>query len=449
VGQSVSHDGGDRGVRVRRPKRRTDGRRPDSEPGDSTMSHIQPFRGLRPRAELAEKVASPPYDVLSSDEARELAAADPLSFLHVVKPEIDLPPDVALYAPEVYAQGARNLSRLVDEGVLVRDPEPALYLYRQRMGEHVQTGVVAGASIDEYESDLIKKHEHTRPKKEEDRARHIDALDANTGPVFLTYRARSDIDRLVEQLTAAEPAYDFVAPDGIQHVVWVIADPGHRDALAAAFRNVPNLYVADGHHRSAAAVRIRAQRRSSNPDHAGDEAYNFFLSVIFPHDQMKILDYNRVVRDLAGHDASWLTAAVEERFTVEQVERGQPTAARSFGMYLAGTWFRLQPKPGTYPDDHPVKGLDVAILQDNLLSPLLGIGDPRSDERIDFVGGIRGMAELERLVDSGEWAVAFALYPTSIEQLFDVADAGDVMPPKSTWFEPKLRSGLIVRPFSD
>jgi len=412
------------------------------------MARVEPFRAWRPRPDLCADVASPPYDVLSSAEAREMAAGRPLSFLHVVKPEIDLEPGVDLYSDEVYAKGAENLRRLIDDGVLIREEVPALYLYRQRMGDHVQTGLVAGASVDEYEADLIKKHEHTRRIKEDDRTRHVDALDANTGPVFLTYRARPEIDALVDRLTTLEPVYDFTAPDGIQHVVWVVAEPTDRAALVAAFRNVPELYVADGHHRSAAAVRIRALRREANPNHTGEEPYNFFLSVIFPDNQMKILDYNRVIRDLGGLDRETFLAKVGEAFDVAEAEDGRPDGPRSFGMYLDGRWYRLRAQDDSVPADDPVKGLDVAILQDNLLAPVLGIGDPRSDERIDFVGGIRGLGELERKVDSGEWAVAFALHPTSIDQLFAVADAGLVMPPKSTWFEPKLRSGLIVRPLS-
>jgi uncharacterized protein (DUF1015 family) len=413
------------------------------------MSRIQPFRAWRPRPEIASRVASPPYDVVSSSEARALAAEEPLSFLHVVKPEIDLDPSVDVYSPEVYATGAENLRRLQDEEVLIREAEPALYIYRQRMGDHVQTGIVAGASVDEYEADLIKKHEHTRPVKEDDRTRHIDALNANTGPVFLTYRARADIDRLVERLTAEPATYDFVAPDGIQHVVWVVAEPSDRDELVQTFAGVPELYVADGHHRSAAGTRIRAMRRDSNPGHTGDEPYNFFLAVIFPDNQMKILDYNRVVSDLAGLTSDEFLRRVEELFEVEASADGRPRGPRSFGMYLDGRWRLLTARPGTFPEDDPVQRLDVAILQNNLLAPILGIGDPRSDERIDFVGGIRGLAELEKRVGSGEWAVAFALHPTSIEQLFAVADAGLVMPPKSTWFEPKLRSGLIVRPLHE
>jgi len=413
------------------------------------MAKLQPFRAWRPRPEVCAQVASPPYDVLSSAEAREMAGGNSLSFLHVVKPEIDLEPTTDLYAPEVYATGAANLRRLIDDGVLIREEEPALYLYRQRMEDHVQTGVVAGASVDEYEADLIKKHEHTRPVKEDDRTRHIDALDANTGPVFLTYKARAEIDALVEQLTASEPTYDFVAGDGIQHVLWVVDDQDHRDQLIDAFARVPELYVADGHHRSAAGTRIRALRRDANPEHTGEEAYNYFLSVIFPDDQMMILDYNRVVRDLNGLEEEAFLAAVSEHFDAQPVDDGRPARKRCFGMYCDGKWFRLTAKEGSFPVDDPVNSLDVAILQNNLLAPVLGIGDPRSDERIDFVGGIRGLGELERKVDSGEWAVAFALHPTSIDQLFAVADAGLVMPPKSTWFEPKLRSGLIVRPLSD
>jgi uncharacterized protein (DUF1015 family) len=378
-----------------------------------------------------------------------MAANNPLSFLHVVKPEIDLDPHIDVYSPEVYRTGAANLKKFMDDGVLVRESTPSLYLYRQRMGDHVQTGLVAGASVDEYEADLIKKHEHTRPVKEDDRTRHIDALDHNTGPVFLTYRAQPDIDRLVERLTEAEPVYDFVAPDGIQHVVWVIDQSDDRDALVAAFAQVPELYVADGHHRSAAGTRIRAMRREANPNHTGEEPYNFFLSVIFPDNQMKILDYNRVVKDLNHLTPEEVIEKAGRHFEVAPANEGRPDGPRSFGMYLDGHWYRLVAKQESIPEDDPVNRLDVAILQNNLLAPVLGIGDPRKDERIDFVGGIRGLGELVKRVDSGEWAIAFAVHPTSISQLFAVADAGLVMPPKSTWFEPKLRSGLIVRPLSE
>lgn len=410
------------------------------------MARLRPFRAWRPRPELAAQVASPPYDVLSSDEARRMADGNPLSFLHVGKPEIDLPPGTDVYSAAVYEKGADNLRRLIENGVLVREPDPALYLYRQRMGDHVQTGLVGGASVDEYESGLIKKHEHTRMVKEDDRTRHIDALEAQTGPVFLTYKARPEIDAIVSRLSTAPPAYDFVAPDGIQHVVWVIADPRERDRLVEAFAPVPEMYVADGHHRSAAATRVRAQRRQANPGHTGEEGYNFFLAVIFPHDQMQILDYNRVVKDLNRREPEAFLAQLRTSFELTPVASGRPGRQRCFGLYLAGKWYRLTAKAGTYPTDDPVQSLDVAILQENLLGPVLGIGDPRTDERIDFVGGIRGLGELERLVDSGRFAVAFAVHPTSIEQLFAVADAGRVMPPKSTWFEPKLRDGVIIRP---
>ncbi len=301
------------------------------------MARIQPFRGWRPRPEVCAKVASPPYDVLSSVEAREMASDNPLSFLHVVKPEIDLDPGIDVYSPEVYAKGAANLRKLMDDGVLFREAGPALYLYRQRMGDHVQTGLVAGASVDEYEADLIKKHEHTRPVKEDDRTRHIDTLNANTGPVFLTYKARPEIDRLVERLTAAEPTYDFVAPDGIQHVMWVVDDAADRDALVEAFAGVPELYVADGHHRSAAGTRIRALRRDANPGHTGEEPYNYFLSVIFPDNQMKILDYNRLVKDLNGLDPSAVDRKSEGALRSRDGGDGHPEGSRTFGMYLDGS----------------------------------------------------------------------------------------------------------------
>jgi uncharacterized protein (DUF1015 family) len=284
-----------------------------------------------------------------------MAAENPLSFLHVVKPEIDLDPGTDVYAPEVYATGATNLRRLIDDGALIREKRPALYLYRQRMGDHVQTGLVAGASVDEYEADLIKKHEHTRPVKEDDRTRHIDILDANTGPVFLTYKARPEIDSLVDQITSADPTYDFLAPDGIQHVLWVVDSDGDRDALVAAFADVPALYVADGHHRSAAGTRIRALRRDANPDHTGDESYNYFLSVIFPDNQMMILDYNRVVRDLNGLDPEAFMAGLGERFEFEPTEDGRPARRRCFGMYLGGRWYRLTAKDGSFPSDDPVR----------------------------------------------------------------------------------------------
>lgn len=413
------------------------------------MAKIEAFRALRPRVDVAVEVASPPYDVLNSAEARVMAEGNPISFLHVNKPEIDLPEDTDPYDASVYAKGAENLKRLVDDGALIRENRPALYLYRQIMGQHRQIGLVAGASVDEYENDLIKKHEFTRPKKEDDRTRHVDALDANTGPVFLTYRARTEINDLVGRLTAVQPDYDFTADDGISHTMWVVVDDADVGALIDAFAAVPELYVADGHHRSAAGTRIRALRRDANPNHTGNEPYNYFLSVIFPDDQMLIMDYNRVVKDLNGLDQDQFLAKIAETFEVEPFSMARPESPKSYSMYLAGRWYRLTAKDGSYPNQDPVRRLDVAILQENLLAPILAIGDPRTDERIDFVGGIRGLEELIRLVDGGKFAVAFALHPTSIDDLFAVADAGEVMPPKSTWFEPKLRSGLITRPLSE
>jgi uncharacterized protein (DUF1015 family) len=407
------------------------------------MSDIRPFRALRPRPELAARIAAPPYDVVNTVEARRIAEGNPLCFLHVSRPEIDLPPDVDLYDDRVYAKGAANLRRLIAEGALMREAEPRLYAYRQRMGDHVQTGLVCAVSCQEYADGLIKRHELTRKDKEDDRTRHTHELNANSGPVFLTYRQRDEIDRVLAGVTGGAPLYDFTADDGIAHTVWVV--PAALTAeLTAAFRAVPALYVADGHHRAASAARVGLERRAANPQHTGAEPYNFFLAVLFPHDQLRIMDYNRVVKDLNGLDQRGFLERVGERFAVTPTTAPRPDAPRRFGMFLSGSWYRLEAKPGTWPAADPVRSLDVAILQENLLAPVLGIADPRTDKRIDFVGGIRGLGELERRVAEG-WAVAFALHPTSLDQLMGVADAGLVMPPKSTWFEPKLRSGLLVR----
>jgi uncharacterized protein (DUF1015 family) len=408
------------------------------------MSSLKPFRAYRPRPERARDVASFPYDVISSAEARELARGNPHSFLHVCKPEIDLDPSVDVHDDRVYAQGRANLRRLIDEGTLVRDPAPCLYVYQQRMGEHVQAGLVGLCSVREYEQDLIKKHEHTRPDKEDDRTRHVTESNANGEPVFLTYRARADIDALVGAAQARPPVYDFVATDGIGHALWVVSEPGEIAALTQAFADVPCLYVADGHHRTAAAVRHGQAMRAKHPGAGPEAPFEHFMAVVFPHDRLQILDYNRVVRDLNGLSSEQFLARVEERFTVNPATTARPEAPRTFGLYLDGRWRRLTARPGTYPADDPVRGLDVSILQDNLLNPVLGIANPRTDQRIDFVGGIRGTAELEKRCRDG-WAAAFALYPTSLDELMRVADAGQVMPPKSTWFEPKLRSGLAVR----
>jgi uncharacterized protein (DUF1015 family) len=398
------------------------------------MSDVRPFRALRPRPELAARVAAPPYDVISSDEARKMAAGNEISFLHINKPEIDLPPDVNLYDDRVYATGA---------GVFVREAGPRFYVYQQKMGDHVQAGLVCAASCQEYADGLIKRHEFTRKDKEDDRTRHTHELNANAGPVFLTYRKRPDIDAIVDDVRKGSPVYDFPASDGIAHTVWIVpAD--QTETVRVTFGRVPALYVADGHHRAASAARVGLERRAANPEHRGDEPYCYFLAVLFPHDQLRILDYNRVVKDLGGLSEKEFLKKVGERFSVAPASEPRPDAPRRFGMFLGGKWYRLEATPGTFAADDPVRSLDAAILQDNLLAPVLSIADVRTDKRIDFVGGIRGLGELERHVKEG-WAVAFALFPTSLDQLMSVADAGLVMPPKSTWFEPKLRSGLLVR----
>jgi len=408
------------------------------------MSTIRPFRAYRPRPDLAARIASPPYDVLSSDEAREMARGNPHSFLHVGKPEIDLDPAISLYDDRVYAKGRENLERMIREGWLIRDSAPSLYLYQQRMGDHVQVGVVGACSVREYEAGLIKRHEHTRKDKEDDRTRHVTETNANAEPVFLTYRADRAIDQVVDRVRRRPPACDIVTDDGFGHTVWVVDDAREVEELQALFARVPALYIADGHHRTAAAIRHGQATRAGNPTPRGDEPYEFFLAVVFPHDQLKILDYNRVVRDLNGLDREAFLARVSERFTVTRSDSPRPPRAGTFGMFLQGEWYRLEIHPDRIPHEDPVRSLDVSLLQDQLLAPVLGITDPRTDKRIDFVGGIRGTEELERRCKAG-WAVAFSLFPTSLDQLIRVADAGQVMPPKSTWFEPKLRSGLLVR----
>ncbi len=407
------------------------------------MSDIRPFRALRPRTELASRVAAPPYDVVNTEEARRIADGNPYCFLHVSRPEIDLPADTDLYDDRVYAQGARALHRLMAEGALTREVRPSLYVYQQRMGEHVQAGLVCASSCAEYETGAIKRHEHTRKDKEDDRTRHIAEQNANGEPVFFTYRQVTAIDALVDEVRRSAPLYDFVSDDGIGHTVWIVP-AALTDALTTAFAAVPALYVADGHHRTAASARVGLERRAGDSHHTGNEPYAYFMAVLFPHDQLRIMDYNRVVKDLAGLGGDAFLRKLGDRFSVATTDSPRPGAPHQFGMFLDGRWYRLEARPGTFPAADPVRSLDVAILQENLLAPVLGITDPRTDKRIDFVGGIRGLGELERRVQEG-WAVAFALRPTSLDQLMAVADGGLVMPPKSTWFEPKLRSGLLVR----
>jgi uncharacterized protein (DUF1015 family) len=402
---------------------------------------VKPIRALRPVTDHANDVAAPPYDVLNTAEARERAAGRPLSFLHISKPEIDLPVDTDPYAPEVYAKGAENLNALLDQGVLIRDEEPHYYVYRLTMGTHQQTGLVCIANVADYDTNRIRKHEFTRPQKEDDRVRQITALNAQTGPVLLTYRSSASIREILHGASQGAALYDVTADDGIRHELWQVTDTAAANRLTDLFDAMDALYIADGHHRSASASRVAAARREGDPDDADHE---FFLTVAFPADEMQILDYNRVVRDLQGQSPQKLLEGIGEFFSIEP-ESGPARPARptQFGMYLDGRWYRLSIRPELVPNADPVASLDVSLLQDFLLNPLLGIGDPRTDNRIDFVGGIRGLEELERRVDSGEMAVAFALFPTQMEALMAVADANEVMPPKSTWFEPKLADGLI------
>ncbi|RKY77838.1 DUF1015 domain-containing protein [candidate division KSB1 bacterium] len=409
------------------------------------MAIIKPFKGLRPVEDKIQLVASPPYDVLNSEEARQKAAGNPYSFLHVVKPEIDLDPGIDLYDPKVYQKGRENLDKLVEENVLKQDEKPCLYIYKLTMGNHQQTGIVACCSVDDYEKDIIKKHEFTRIDKENDRMRHIDSLNAQTGPVFLTYRAKNRINELVEQAMQKEPVYDFTGDYSVQHTVYLVDNEELINELVDAFSEIDYLYVADGHHRSASATRVRKARMEANPNHTGEEEYNFFLSVIFPDTQMQILDYNRVIKDTDDFSTEDFVKALEDKFTIEpQTSTYKPEAVHTFGLYINGKWYKLSAKDDSFDKNDPVKSLDVSILQENVLTPLLGITDPRTDKRINFVGGIRGLEELERLVDSGEYKAAFALFPTGIDQLLSVADSGNVMPPKSTWFEPKLASGVVI-----
>jgi uncharacterized protein (DUF1015 family) len=409
------------------------------------MAFIKPFRGVRPRRDLAEKVAALPYDVMNVAEARAMAAGNPYSFLHISRPEIDLAEDVDPHDQEVHARGAANLQALLREGTLVRDEEERYYVYRQRMGAFTQTGLVACASVDDYQSGVIRKHELTRADKEEDRVRHIDCLDANDEPVFYTYRHDPAIAALLAEVAGGTPEYDFTTDDGVSHTLWVVRERARIDELTARFAGIATLYVADGHHRSAAASRVRDLRRAANPAHTGREAYNFFLTVIFPDDEMTIMPYNRVVKDLNGLSIAEFIVACGRKFEISPVAGPVAPAERHlFGMYVDGKWYEMVPREGSFVEEDAVAHLDVSILQDNLLSPVLGIRNPRTDQRIHFVGGIRGLGELERLVGGGEYEVAFSLHATSIDELMTLADGGKIMPPKSTWFEPKLRSGLFL-----
>lgn len=409
------------------------------------MATLKPFRILRPAFEKAGEVCTLPYDVMSTEEARAMAEGKPDSFLRVTRSEIEFPADANPYGEDVYQHGAKNLRRMIDSGVLVREEKPVYMIYRQIMGDHVQYGIVAGASTAEYESGVVKKHELTRPDKEDDRTRHINILGAQTGAVFLTYPAQDEIDAIVKAQTQRQPDIDFTSEDGIQHTSWIVREDSVIQELQAAFDKVPALYVADGHHRSAAALRVAKERGADVNAPAGQ-----FLTVSFPDNQVQILGYNRVVKDLNGHTKEdFLSQLMEIAEVLTPPPAHEPREKNELTMYLDGQWFLLRWKPAIATRGDAVAQLDVSVLQDNVLAPLLGIGDPRTDERISFVGGIRGPQELEKLVNSGQYAVAFGLYPTSVADLMTIADQNGLMPPKSTWFEPKLRDAMAVHLIDD
>jgi uncharacterized protein (DUF1015 family) len=414
------------------------------------MITIRPFRGLRPPKDIASSVACKPYDVLNTEEARAEAEGNLRSFYHIDKPEIDLPEGTNLYSSEVYAKGRENLELFQQNGWLVRDKTPCLYVYAQEMNGRRQTGLVAGSWIDDYFEGRIKKHELTRPDKEKDRIAHMKALGAHPGKVFLAYKAVAEIDAIIDTVTKTRPVYDFTDTDKVKHQVWVIDHQKTIEQLVQLFgEKVPHTYIADGHHRAAASAKVGAALREENPGNTGEEPYNFFLSVLFPANQLHIMDYNRVVKDLNGQTSNKFLASLTTDIIVEHVGATPyiPQTSYEFGMYLNRQWYRLRARQHTYVPSDPILALDVNILSEYVLKPLLNIQDQRSSDRIDFVGGIRGLSELQRRVDSGEMAVAFALYPVSMQQLMDIADSGKIMPPKSTWFEPKLKSGLVVNLF--
>lgn len=413
------------------------------------MAILRPFRAVRPTKEMADKVGALPYDVMNSDEAREMVKDNPYSFLHVDKAEIDLPADTYIYDEKVYEKAKENLEKLMSNGILCEDERPMLYIYRQIMNGRAQTGLVGCTAVDDYINNIIKKHEFTRADKEADRIHHVDTCDANTGPIFLTHRENKNVSEIIENWKSDHvPVYDFVSSDGISQTVWVIDDDETVKALCEEYASIPYLYIADGHHRCASAVKVGEKRRADG-SFDKDAEFNFFLSVVFPCDQLKIMDYNRVIADLNGLTAEEFLQKISERFSVQKVgtEPYAPKERHTFGMLLDGEWYCITAKPEFVNESDPVECLDVSILQNNLISPILDITDPRTDKRIDFVGGIRGLCELERRVNEG-MKLAFSMYPTSLNELMNIADAGKVMPPKSTWFEPKLLSGLFIHKLS-
>ncbi len=410
------------------------------------MAVIKPFRGIRPVKDKVKLIASKPYDVLDDSEAKAEAGDNSISFYHVIKPEIDFPADFDHYAPEIYLKGKENMERMIHEGVFFQDEKECLYIYQQTMDGRKQTGIVACAAVEDYMNDIIKKHELTRPDKEEDRKKHVRVSGMNYEPVFFAYPALTEIDAIINALIKKQPEYDFIADDGIGHTFWVVKDDAIIGKITGLFSKIPYTYVADGHHRTAAAALVGKEKRDANPRHTGKEEYNFFLAVHFPDNQLKIFDYNRVVKDLNGNTAESFLEKLSACFTIEKKgsKTYRPSSLHNFGLYLGETWYSLTAKPGTYNDLDPIGVLDVTILYEKVLNPLLNISDLRTDKRIDFVGGIRGLGELEKRVNSGNMKAAFALYPVSMKQLIDIADSGKIMPPKTTWFEPKLRSGLVV-----
>ncbi|MBT1248162.1 MULTISPECIES: DUF1015 family protein [unclassified Thermosipho (in: thermotogales)] len=405
---------------------------------------VRPFRGLRPKKDMIEKVAAKPYDVVTTEEARKEAQKNPYTFYRVTRPEINFDGEVDTHSDEVILKGKEVLEQFQEDGVMILEDKPAIYVYREEWKGYSQTGIYATFSTKEYKDGKIKKHELTRKDKEDERARHVKLMKAHTGPVFLMYRSIPEVDNLIIKHTTKEPEYDYTDESGIHHTLWIVKNENEINEIVEAFKKVDAFYIADGHHRAAAAARAAEELAKENPNHTGEEEYNYFLAVLFPHTQLHILDYNRVVKDLNGHSKEEFLKKISENFNIEETEKFKPSKKHEFGMYLDEKWYRLTAKEGTYNENDVVSSLDVSILQENLLKPILGIENPRTDKRINFVGGIKGIEELEKLVNNGEYKVAFALYPTDIEDLLRVADEEKTMPPKSTWFEPKLKSGIIV-----
>ena len=415
------------------------------------MAKVKPFKGVRPPKEMVTEVASRPYDVLNSEEARAEAEGNPKSLYHIIKPEIDFEPGTDEHDPRVYDKAVENFTAFQNNGWLVQDKDDHYYIYAQTMDGRTQYGIVIAANVDDYMTGRIKIHELTRRDKEEDRMKHVRVNNANIEPVFFAFPDNAVLEKIIKDVTAGTPEYDFTAPDGFGHHFWVINDPATIATITEEFAKIPYLYIADGHHRSAAAALVGAEKAKNNPAHKGDEEYNYFMAVAFPASHLKIIDYNRVVKDLNGLSEQQFLDALSKNFTVEKIgpETYRPNALHNFSLYLGGNWYSLTAKPGTYNDSDPIGVLDVTISSDLILRDILGIHDLRSDKRIDFVGGIRGLGELKRRVDSGEMAMALALYPVSMQQLMDIADTGNIMPPKTTWFEPKLRSGLVIHKLED